>query len=135
VGMRPTPPKSPIPGNLRRLRLAAGLRQAQLAEAAGVTDATISRIERGRFAPSQDLLRRLAESVGGTEADLVARSGSIAKKRSLRPSEARLLAAVRQWDDAAIDDLLRGVRLIASAAVRSGDPQRTPTSPRGRARR
>lgn len=128
--MRPSPPKSPIPGNLRRLRLAAGLKQADLAELADVTDATISRIERGRLAPSQDLLRRLAEAIDGTEADLVARVG-VPKKPTLRPAEARLLAVVRGWEDPAIDDLVRGVKLIAVAAARSGGLPRKPTSRRG----
>jgi len=128
--MRPTPPGSPIPKNLRRLRLAAGLTQAQLAELSDVTDATLSRIERGRFAPSQDLLRRLAHAVGATESDLVARVNTT-KKPSLKPAEARLIAAVRGWDEAAIDDLVRGVKLIAGASVRSGTPQRKPTSRRG----
>ena len=132
--MRPPPPKSPIPGNLRRLRLAAGLKQADLAEFADVTDATISRIERGRLAPSQDLLQRLATALGGTESDLVARVSS-PKKPTMRPAEARLLATVRGWDEPAIDDLVRGVKLIAVASARSGVPQRTPISRRGRGSR
>ncbi|HEY0467560.1 MAG TPA: helix-turn-helix transcriptional regulator [Polyangiaceae bacterium] len=130
--MRPTPSKSPIPQNLRRLRLAAGLTQAQLAELADATDATISRIEWGRFAPSQDLLQRLAVAVGGTEAELVARAAA-PKKLTLRPAETRLLAAVRGWDEAAIDDLVKGVRLIAAAAVRNGDPPRKSSGLRRRA--
>ena len=70
---------SPIPQNLRHLRQQAGLTQAQLAELAGVSDATISRIERGRFLPSQDLLGRLAASVDATPADLVRRRAKRAK--------------------------------------------------------
>jgi transcriptional regulator with XRE-family HTH domain len=127
--MRPSPPKSPIPANLRRLRAAAGLRQWQLAETARVSDATISRIERGRFAPSQALLRRLAEAVGATESDLVAREHS-PKKPLLRAAEARLLAAVRGWDEGAIDDLVKGMRLIVAAATRSeGQPRKPSTRP------
>jgi transcriptional regulator with XRE-family HTH domain len=124
--MRPTPAGSPIPGNLRRLRLAAGLTQAELAELADVTDATLSRIERGRFAPSQDLLRRLAVGVRTTEAELLARKPET-RKSSLRAVDARLLALVRDWEEAAVDDLIRGLRLIVSAAVRSGRPPRTPS--------
>lgn len=132
--MRSPPPKSPIPGNLRQLRLDGGLKQAKLAELADVTDATISRIERGRFAPSQDLLRRLARALGATEADLVARVRS-AKAPTLRRAEATLLAVVRGWEEAAIDDLVKGLRLITAAAVRSAAPPRKPTSPPGRGRR
>lgn len=132
--MRSLSPKSPIPGNLRQLRLDGGLKQAELAEASGVTDATISRIERGRFAPSQDLLRRLAGALGATEADLVARVRTT-KAPALRRAEATLLAVVRSWEEAAIDDLVKGLRLITAAAVRSGGSPRKPTSPPGRGRR
>jgi transcriptional regulator with XRE-family HTH domain len=132
--MRSLSPKSPIPGNLRQLRLDGGLKQAELAEASGVTDATISRIERGRFAPSQDLLRRLAGALGATEADLVARERTT-KAPALRRAEATLLAVVRNWEEAAIDDLVKGLRLITAAAVRSGGSPRKPTSPPGRGRR
>jgi transcriptional regulator with XRE-family HTH domain len=132
--MRPPPPKSPIGGNLRQIRVNAGFKQAELAELAEVTDATISRIERGRFAPSQDLLRRLAGALGATEADLVARVRTM-KAPALRRAEATLLAVVRGWEEAAIDDLVKGLRLITAAAVRSGVPLRKAASPRGRARR
>lgn len=132
--MRVPAPKSPIPQNLRRLRLVAGLKQAQLAELADVTDATISRIERGRFAPSQDLLRRLAQAVRATEADLVARNMT-AKKPTLRPAEARLLASVRGWDEPAIDDLVRALQLIIAASLRSAGPARKPRGSPGRASR
>jgi transcriptional regulator with XRE-family HTH domain len=132
--MRSPPLKSSIPQNLRRLRLAAGLTQAQLAELAEVTDATLSRIERARFAPSQDLLQRLAKAIGATEADLVARQNA-EKKPTLRPAEARLLATVRGWDDAAIDDLVKGTRLIAGAFARSEGPLRKPSGRPGPKRR
>jgi len=132
--MRAPAPKSPIPQNLRRLRLVAGLKQAQLAELADVTDATISRIERGRFAPSQDLLRRLAHAVRATEADLVARNMT-AKKPTLRAAEARLLASVRGWDEPAIDDLVRALQLIIAASLRSVRPARKPSGSPGRASR
>ena len=102
---------SPIPRNLRRLRIQAGLTQAELAEISGTTDATISRIERGRFLPSHPLLVRLAEGVGATEADLLQRKVKITKP-SLRPCEAKLLALVRRMEDAQVDDLIRGVKLL-----------------------
>jgi transcriptional regulator with XRE-family HTH domain len=44
-------------------RLRAGLTQAALAEACGVTDETISRIERGRYEPAVSTLLRLAEAL------------------------------------------------------------------------
>jgi transcriptional regulator with XRE-family HTH domain len=44
-------------------RIRAGLTQAALAEACGVTDETISRIERGRYEPAVSTLLRLAEAL------------------------------------------------------------------------
>jgi hypothetical protein len=64
------------------------------------------------------LLQRLAAALGVAEADLVARNVE-QKKSSLRPAEARLLATVRGWNEAGIDDLVRGIRLIAAAALRA----------------
>lgn len=125
---------SSVSGNLRRLRLAAGLTQAQLAEVADVTDATISRIERGRFQPSHNLLVRLAAAVGASESDLVARKHA-EKPQRLGPAQARLLATVRGWDDAAIDDLVRGIKLITAAAVRSAGQLGTPSGQQARGRR
>jgi transcriptional regulator with XRE-family HTH domain len=95
--------------------MGAGLTQMELAEASETTDATISRIERGRFAPSQDLLARMARAIGVDPSELVAASKPT-KKPQLRPCEARLLATVRGMADAQVDDLVRGLRLIMVAA-------------------
>jgi transcriptional regulator with XRE-family HTH domain len=56
----------PIARLARRVSVArqrAGLTQAELAEATGVTDETISRIERGRYEPAVSTLFRLAEAL------------------------------------------------------------------------
>ena len=52
-----------IAGNVRRIRVRAGLTQGQLAERAEIADATVSRVERGRLEPSSDLLGKLAEAL------------------------------------------------------------------------
>lgn len=114
----PTPKSSsPVPTNLRRLRLAAGLTQEQLAEAADVTDATISRIERGRFSPSHDLLERLAQGLGVDPSDLV-RKGGGTKQPSVRRSEARLLALVRHLDDPQVDDVAKALKTLLAVGKR-----------------
>jgi transcriptional regulator with XRE-family HTH domain len=110
---------SPIPLNLRRLRQEAGLTQSQVAEAAEVADATISRIERGRFLPTQDLLERLASAVEASAAELLARQPK-PRKSSLRPCEARLLATVRGLDDGQVDDVTRGIKLLLAVGRRTG---------------
>jgi transcriptional regulator with XRE-family HTH domain len=49
---------------LERLRLEAGLTQAELAHRVGTTQAAISKIETGRTVPGLDLLDRLAAALG-----------------------------------------------------------------------
>jgi transcriptional regulator with XRE-family HTH domain len=49
---------------LRKLRRAAALSQAELAERAGTTQETISRLERGHHAARGRTLRKLAEVLG-----------------------------------------------------------------------
>jgi transcriptional regulator with XRE-family HTH domain len=113
--MKMPAPGSPIPRNLRRLRERAGLTQAQLAELSDTTDATISRIERGRFLPSQQLLDRLAKAIQVDPSELVTRAKKPTKPQ-LRPCEARLLATVRGLPDTQVEDVVKGLRLIMAAS-------------------
>jgi len=52
------------PNNLRELREAAGLSQRQLADAVGLTDQTISNIERGARTPSVETALSIARVLG-----------------------------------------------------------------------
>lgn len=57
-------PEHPQLGNaLRQLRGEAGLTQAQLAEATGVSRKTINTVENGVFVPSSILALRLAQAL------------------------------------------------------------------------
>ncbi len=51
-------------------RIKAGLNQTQLAERAGVRQATIARYENGTRSPSPEALGRLADALGVQEWDL-----------------------------------------------------------------
>lgn len=55
--------KKKIGYNVKRLRLAKGLKQSELAELTGVEDKTISRIEVGGNYPSIDLLVRMSKAL------------------------------------------------------------------------
>jgi len=101
--------------NLRRLRLAAGLTQAEVAERAGVADATLSRIERGRLVPSVALAGKLADALGTTVDALLERPTKKRQKPELRRCDRQLLALVRDLSDAQVDDVTRGLRLILRA--------------------
>lgn len=52
--------------NLRTVRKAAGLEQEELAARSGISQGTISRIERGSPAPSVDTALALARALGTT---------------------------------------------------------------------
>lgn len=57
--------------NLRQLREAAFLTQAELAQKAGLTEATVSRIEHGHHEPRISTVRRLATALGVHPRELV----------------------------------------------------------------
>jgi len=53
-----------VRNNVRRLREAAGLTQAELAEQVGATRQTINAVEAEKYAPSLELAFRLARCFG-----------------------------------------------------------------------
>ena len=60
-----------IGDNLKRVRTLRALTQAQLAEKAGITQATVVRIERNQQEPHMSTLRKLAEALNVDPAELV----------------------------------------------------------------
>ena len=60
----------PFPHNLRRLRLAEFLSQAELARRAGLHTLTISRLEAGRAKPTTRTVRALADALGISPGEL-----------------------------------------------------------------
>ena len=75
----------PFPQNLRHLRLARFLSQAELARQSGLHTITISRLEVGRAKPSTRTVRALAQSLAVTPGEL-ARPAEVAEadKGSIR---------------------------------------------------
>ena len=64
---------------LRQKRQEMGYSMTQLAEAAGVRDSTVLRIERGEFAaPRPDKLARFAALLGIDQAEVLAKAGYLA---------------------------------------------------------
>ncbi len=61
---------------VRTLRTGAGLSQEQLAVKAGLSSATVGRIEAATHTPSLATLAKLAEALGVTVAQLVADAGA-----------------------------------------------------------
>ena len=62
--------KERISANVRRLRRRAGLTQHELAEKAGISRATLARIEAEESDPAASTLRKLAAALEVTVSDL-----------------------------------------------------------------
>ena len=57
--------------NLRRLRVREAMTQAELAQKAGVTAATVARAERNEREPNMSTLRKLANALGVHPSELI----------------------------------------------------------------
>ena len=68
---RPGTAQQAFAANLIRRRKAAGLTQTQLAERAGVTQAHISKLERGEWEPRLNTIVTLAKALGVKMAELL----------------------------------------------------------------
>jgi transcriptional regulator with XRE-family HTH domain len=60
----------PTPSILRGYRNMAGILQVDLAKAAGIQQATLSRFEQGRTTPTAEIKERLAKALNTTTAEL-----------------------------------------------------------------
>ena len=76
-------------------RKKAGLTQAKLAEAAGVTDETLSRLERGKFAVAPETLLAVADALGASLDGLTGRTGKHATVGREPPIVGRIVRIVR----------------------------------------
>jgi transcriptional regulator with XRE-family HTH domain len=94
---------------IKRMRVAAGMTQAKLAEKAGLTQGGIFAIERGDTNPQLSSLRVIARTFGVTVREIVC--GVEAKRDSAADKAARLLGQVfESVDPLAIDVVLSGLR-------------------------
>jgi transcriptional regulator with XRE-family HTH domain len=115
-----------LAANMRRYRMLAGLTQAELAERAGIADATVSRIERGRLTPSVRLAERIASALDLAVDDLVGSVSRPLKNPLHRAPVARLVALVRDMSDAEVDDVTRAVKTLLAVGRRTEGPTRRP---------
>ncbi len=63
--------------NLRKARVAAGLSQEELADAAGIDRTYVSALERCRYSVSIDVLERLATALRVAPASLLSDGGDV----------------------------------------------------------
>ncbi len=97
---------------MKTARSHAGLTQAGLAEAAGVTDETISRIERGAYEPAVSTLVALADALRMSLDALVGRAAAAHRKRRVPPLARRLMDSVAALTPEAMSALLRVALLL-----------------------
>ncbi len=97
---------------VRSLRKARELTQAQLADAAGLTAETLSRIEGGKLNVTASTIMRLATALDVAPGALFKGAVSDRRESSLRPGEQRLLNLVQSLDAHQLDKLVRGLRQL-----------------------
>ena len=107
-------------------RRRAGLTQAELAEASGVTDETISRIERGRYEPAVSTLIQLADALD-TGIDQLAREGEREKERGAprraTPAVSPIVRRLRARIDALTPSAQRALLAIAEELAEARAPR------------
>jgi len=104
---------------IRKRRMAAGLSQAELAHKIGSADATLSRIERGRRAPSQRMLESIAAGLGCSVKDFFDEDPAPSTVGKIRPVQARLLAFTKDMTDAEVDDIMRALKTLVMVGRRT----------------
>lgn len=101
---------SDAPNRIRELRLEAGLSQQALGDAAGTSKMTVSDLERGSMALTQDYMRRIAEVLGVLPGDLLPFRENPA---ALTVAERRLIAQLRAASDEQRDQVHKVAEVIA----------------------
>ncbi|MBN2197565.1 MAG: helix-turn-helix transcriptional regulator [Polyangiaceae bacterium] len=120
---------------VRRLRIEAGLTQAELAAGAGVTVETVARLERvlrGRASananPSLETLTRLAAALGVEITDLLAQA------KGARPKDDRLAGLLRGANESTRKLAIRLVEVLVRETAKGTAP-RPAASARAKKRR
>lgn len=104
---------------VRARRIAAGLSQAELAHRIGAADATISRLERGKFSASERMLEAIATALHCTVADLYTRAEKPPQAPAVRPAQAKLLTVTEKMTDAEIEDVVRALHILIRVGQRT----------------
>jgi|GEM_PF-4837318 len=92
---------------VRAARDKAGLTQAGLAEAADISDETVSRIERGAYEPAVSTLISLSDALGVSLEQLIGRARGAPPKQARSPLVARLAERADLLPHEGVHTLLR----------------------------
>lgn len=116
------PPEPHVGLRVRQLRLTTGLTQAELAERAEAAPETISRLERGKLAPSADLVERIALALGVKADDVLSRR-PVKKKAEHRPAIQRVVALLEPLSDADVDAIRGAITALLRVGSRGAPPR------------
>jgi Zn-dependent peptidase ImmA (M78 family)/DNA-binding XRE family transcriptional regulator len=114
-----------LAANIRRIRLATGKHQGEVAQAAGLSRVGYRLIESGATAPRLDSITKIAEALGVAVGDLLTSSQALraVRFRAARKMHSRseILADVARWleDYRSIEELLEDLLPFSFAPVRS----------------
>jgi len=123
LGPMPRRPPEPHVGlRVRQLRLATGLTQAELAERVEAAPETVSRVERGKLAPSADLVERIATALGVKTDDVLSRK-PVKKKAEHRPAIQRVVALLEPMTDTEVDAVRNAVMTLLRVGGRVAPPR------------
>jgi transcriptional regulator with XRE-family HTH domain len=109
--MQPLDAKT-IGKHLKDARKRAGLTQAELAEAAGIVDETVSRIERGAFEPALSTVAALADALATSLDALAGRSAPSKVGRQGSPLVRGLAEQAALLEPASVLALLKIAKLL-----------------------
>lgn len=133
-----------IAANVARLRMDAGLSQADLADAAGITRLTLGKIERGEVLPRAETVADLARALKVSVSELVTPVRTLTNVRFRAPkrinSREQLLAQVAEWLEAytSLEKELHDTKkfALATLAARGGkiEPEELAKRARGELR-
>ncbi len=115
------PPEPHVGRRVRHLRMEAGLTQGQLAEKVEAADETISRIERGKLAPSVNLLAKISKALAVTVDDVLS-SKAPKRKVGVRASVQRVVALLEPLTDPEVDEIRRSISGLLKIGARIARP-------------
>jgi transcriptional regulator with XRE-family HTH domain len=128
-----------VAARVREARARVSLTQASLAEAAGVTDETISRIERGAFEPALSTLVSIADALGvGLDGLTRVDTRGLRPRRRAHgasPLATRLARAAERLDAETLRLLVNLAEKLIVPEAPAARPKRGRTSPAKRLRR
>jgi transcriptional regulator with XRE-family HTH domain len=99
-----------------------GITQAELAERIDAAPETVSRVERGRLAPSADLVVRIASALGVKVDDVLSKK-PVKKTVEIRPAIQRVVALLEPMSDAEVDSVRGAITALLRVGGRVARPR------------